>query len=358
MKIVQVVTQLEQGGAQQVARILDRGFAQAGHESRLVFLYTKRDAFSGPSITSLYLKYPGKIAYVVIAVRLWRYLWKERPDVVIAHTHFSNILALGLAFLCGIPGRVAVHHSPLHAYPVLAKIMTWLLGHSCVFTRQVLVSNAVLASVNDHYQSAFKRKCVVIENGIRQVEGDQKYPVPARVDDQIVLGHVGRFSHEKNQKLLVDLLAFNPRYYLRLVGDGPLKSELSTYAEKQGVSNRIIFCGEVNHDEIPRHLTQMDFFVFPSTYESMGLAMVEAMQYGIPVVGSDIPALRDVLTAEDGSLSGLLVSSPWPIDFHLAITHLLNHPRLLAENVEKAKIKARRYSDTSMIRSYLNLVAT
>jgi glycosyltransferase involved in cell wall biosynthesis len=107
--------------------------------------------------------------------------------------------------------------------------------------------------------------------------------------DKFVVGHVGRFSKEKGHAFLVD--AFIEVYnrqknsVLLLVGDGPLQNEVETKANNLGISDSVVFLGTRN--DIPRILMAMDLFVFPSSYESFGIALIEAQAAGLKVLASD-----------------------------------------------------------------------
>lgn len=357
MKILQIVTQLEEGGAQHAARMLQEGFRAEGHDSRLVFLYRKRDALAGTEFTTL-LSRPARAAdYALIAWRLFLLLRRGRPDAVIAHTHYSIFMALPLARLCGIEKRIAVHHSPLDHYPRPARALDRWMGASAISTAEVVVSRTVLRSIERRRPAACAAKFARVENGVR-VAGPRAAGKEKCAGPRFTLGHVGRLAKEKNQQLLIDLLALDDRFDLLLVGDGPLRGELEQYARARGVGGRVEFCGEVPHDELGRLFARMDLFVFPSLFESMGLALIEAMQAGVPVVAADIPALRDVLTLEDGTCAGLLVSSAAPSEYHAAVKALLDDPSRRAELARKALLRSGHYSEKRMVQGYLDVLSS
>jgi glycosyltransferase involved in cell wall biosynthesis len=112
--------------------------------------------------------------------------------------------------------------------------------------------------------------------------------------DAAVVGHVGRFDPSKNHLLLIDALEIavqrNPNLHLLLVGGGGTTRDMvEMRAHEIGVHDRVTFAGV--RGDVPRLLTAMDVFAFPSEYEGLGLALVEAQAAGLPVVVSDsIPA--------------------------------------------------------------------
>lgn len=84
-----------------------------------------------------------------------------------------------------------------------------------------------------------------------------------------------------------------PELTLRFVGDGPIRAELERQAAQAGLVGRVAFTGRVPPAGVRAELQQADLFLFPSTYESFGLSVLEAMAAGVPVVATDLPTLRE-----------------------------------------------------------------
>jgi glycosyltransferase involved in cell wall biosynthesis len=129
-------------------------------------------------------------------------------------------------------------------------------------------------------------------------------------DDFIVLGHVGMFNEQKNHhKILMVFKAFLskcPNSRLLLVGDGVLMDEISKEIEKINIGKSVIMTGV--RTDIPRLLSAMDIFIFPSKWEGLGLAVIEAQASGLPCLLSDrIP--RDVYISDNMKSAALETSS-------------------------------------------------
>ncbi len=111
-----------------------------------------------------------------------------------------------------------------------------------------------------------------------------------------ILITVGRLVAQKGQQYVIQamwgVLARFPGAYLWLVGDGPLRDTYLALAEGAGVSGRISFLGTRRDVKLLLHAA--DIFVFPSVHEGLGVAMLEAMAVGRPIVAANIPALREV----------------------------------------------------------------
>jgi len=109
---------------------------------------------------------------------------------------------------------------------------------------------------------------------------------------------VGRLDRGKGvHELLALFEALAPSFpdlELKLAGDGAERRALERRIAAAGLGRRVQLLGALRPQEILRELTAADLFVFPSRYESWGLAVVEAMAAGVPVVAGDVAALREV----------------------------------------------------------------
>jgi glycosyltransferase involved in cell wall biosynthesis len=148
--------------------------------------------------------------------------------------------------------------------------------------------------------------------------------------DEILL-NVGRHEYQKGQRYLIDameqLAQCRPQLMLLIAGrQGHATSELEAMCNRAGLSKRIHFLG--HRDDVPELLAAADLFVFPSLYEGMPGAVIEAMALGLPVVASDIAPVREVV--EEGR-NALLVEPKAPDQLATAINCLLsNQTRLQA----------------------------
>lgn len=108
-------------------------------------------------------------------------------------------------------------------------------------------------------------------------------------DDTILLGHIGRFSKQKNHSFLISIFAEyykrNPKSKLILVGDGELKDNVYSMVNDLGLDSKVIFAGI--RSDIPDFLSALDVFVFPSLYEGMPNTVIEAQATGLCCLISD-----------------------------------------------------------------------
>ena len=137
---------------------------------------------------------------------------------------------------------------------------------------------------------------IVINNGVdfmsfRKVEETkdqirEKLNIPK---DAFVIGHIGRFSDQKNHMFLLDVFAKlydkQKNSFLVLIGNGPTKGKAIKKASDLGVLSRIVFLS--HRTDIPQLLKSMDVFLFPSLYEGLSVTLVEAQVSGLRCIISD-----------------------------------------------------------------------
>jgi glycosyltransferase involved in cell wall biosynthesis len=113
-------------------------------------------------------------------------------------------------------------------------------------------------------------------------------------NDDIVIGHVGLFSEQKNHSFLIDVFnAFynlNKRAKLLLLSDGPRFEDIKEKVNLLGLSENVIFAGR--RSDVNRIYNAMDIFVFPSKWEGLGIVNIEAQANGLPILAStDVPEI-------------------------------------------------------------------
>jgi len=146
-------------------------------------------------------------------------------------------------------------------------------------------------------------------------------------DNEVSLVCVGRLSREKRPDLTIDVVralqAGGVAARLWMVGDGPRRPALEARARDLPV----VFTGHV-HDrrELATLLARADVAVAPCPYETFGLAALEALACGTPVVAADSGAVPEIVQAGQGAATGAVVA-PDPASFAAAIVDVLRRPR-------------------------------
>ena len=112
-----------------------------------------------------------------------------------------------------------------------------------------------------------------------------------------------------------------PAASLKLVGDGPLRAQLTQQAESLGITASVEFCGA--RTDVAQLLAQSGLFVLPSREEGLSIALLEALAQALPVVASDIPGNRILITHGQ---TGFLFKPCQADDLSATLVHALQHP--------------------------------
>ena len=112
------------------------------------------------------------------------------------------------------------------------------------------------------------------------------------IEDNLVIGHIGRLTEQKNTLFLIDIVASivkkESTAKLLLIGDGNLRDEMFRKINKSGLSKSVIYLGK--REDIQKFYNSMDCFILPSLYEGLPVTGLEAEACGLPVFFStEIP---------------------------------------------------------------------
>jgi glycosyltransferase involved in cell wall biosynthesis len=216
--------------------------------------------------------------------------------------HAPNILA-NLALLIrrvvlGDRARlIVVHHMDMHGRKMLRAPSRWLYDR--LLTRADCV--VVTSLKNAHVSSDIRVACTTeaIPLGIDPADyevTDQARAIAlqrrrALAGDAPLVGFVGRHARYKGLDVLMRALALLPGVHAIVAGEGCEGGAARTLARELDIAERVHFIGRVSHDEKLGLLATIDVFAFPSTEitEAFGIAQLEAMIVGAPVVASDLP---------------------------------------------------------------------
>jgi glycosyltransferase involved in cell wall biosynthesis len=294
------------GGAERVFCTLSSELASRGHSVTVISFDAPHQApFYGldPRVrrASLAIGDASRSAGIVETLRrmaaLRAFVRSEQPDVVVGFMH-SMFVPLALA-LWGtrIPIIGSEHIVPEH---YASRPLQYLL---LVLTAPLLTAMTVLSeAIRQRYPGCLRRRMQVVPNPVHVVDTS----VPASADSaNPVLLSVGRLDVQKDHATLLRAFAqlSLPSWQLRIVGDGPLRVELTQLAATLGVSSRVSMPGVTQ--EIDSEYRRAQAFVLSSRYESFGLATAEAMSHGLPVVGfADCPGTNELIS---NGQTGLLV---------------------------------------------------
>lgn len=232
-------------------------------------------------------------------------LFHAHPKYRIVHCHLDCMSSIPLAAAkkCGVPVRIAHAHNS-------NQDKNWKYPLKRIYMRKIpAVATHFFACSEAAGQWMFPEQNVtVIDNGIETekfaFDPEIRSEVRAElgINQELVLGHVGRFMPQKNHAFLIDIFAEvikrKPNAKLLLMGTGPLENQIRDKVKSMNLANNVKFLGV--RSDVNRILQAVDVFVLPSLYEGFGISAVEAQASGAYCVLSDmIPEackITDVVT--------------------------------------------------------------
>ncbi|MBI3333742.1 MAG: lipopolysaccharide heptosyltransferase II [Candidatus Omnitrophica bacterium] len=350
MKILLITTHLEMGGIPVYVVELARGLKRRGHEAVVVssggWLERRLDeaGILHPKIPIRTSSELNPRLWLLAFPRFLRIARRQRPDLIHAHTRTTQVLAWAVGALTGIP-RVTTCHG---IYP--ARIGRRLFR--CWGKSVMAISKAVFQEMVSRYRLTPPHRVVLVRNGVEAARFSRPVPEEELADFRRriglkggpVIGAIARLSPVKGLdhllKAMPALLERHPHLQLLLIGEGPSRPELIRLAYQLGIAGHLVIAHSVEETRVP--LAAMDLFAVPSLNEGFGLAMVEAMAAGVPVVASNRGGPAEII--EEG-LSGLLVPPGDAEGLTRAILTLLDDPALRRRMGQAARERARAEFD-------------
>ncbi len=165
------------------------------------------------------------------------------------------------------------------------------------------ISTPLLALAKEY---GYRGPATLIPNGVDAERFRCREPrSPSRPPTVITVGRlVPKNGVDTLLKATSLLRADLPGLQCRIVGDGPERARLEALTRDLGLGGTVRFCGTVSHEAVAQHLWESDVFVRPSRSEGMGTAFVEALAAGLPIVGTPVGGIADVIReGETGLLS-------------------------------------------------------
>lgn len=223
---------------------------------------------------------------------IYKYIYSGKYDIV--HVDTEALTAWGFlacALFAGSKKRI------MHSHNTFQQDITGLKKSLYIkklnrFLMQIFATEYVACSLDAAkwlFPTSIIDKCVIMPNGIDCDKFAYNESVretlrkELNIEETIVLGHIGRFCNQKNQRFLIDLfcklIGKNVNIRLLLLGDGEDFSKIKQYAFERGVGDKVIFTGNVAN--VNDYLSAMDIFVFPSLFEGLGIVGVEAQCEGL-----------------------------------------------------------------------------
>lgn len=237
-------------------------------------------------------------------VTWWKTFFREHKEYKVLHGHVRSVASIYIpiakkAGLC----TIAHSHSTSNGTGMAAKVKD-IMQFPVRFQADYLFACSDEAGKWMFGKSVTNRKnysviCNAVD--IQRFSYNEKVRLRNReklqLDDSYVIGTVGRLTEPKNHKFLIDIFheiyALHPKVVLLIIGDGGLKFELEKRVDELGLHESVIFAGD--RSNVQDYYMMMDVFAFPSLWEGLGIAAIEAQCSGLHCVVSDrVPRSVDI----------------------------------------------------------------
>ena len=324
---------------------LDRVFRQWGHEVWILASSSKDEDELGHNVLKVAggivpLHASGSISRVSLSPRLYRrvknILQEKAFDIVHLHEPLMPMLPLAV-----LRHSRTVNVGTFHAYRETSH-PGYEHGRHLLqpFFDRLAARVAVSEAARDAVARYFPGEYAVIPNGVDYERFAAAEPLPFYNDDRPTILFMGRLEKRKGFEYLLDAFA-RVRHHIpnaRLIVAGAFsKEDKEPYviqARREGIHG-VHFVGYVPEAEKPRYFRSCDVFCAPSLgYESFGIVLLEAMATGRPIVASNIPGYRSVLT---NGCEGLLIEPADPLALAEALIRLLRDPELRQRMGERGR---------------------
>lgn len=226
------------------------------------------------SIKKFYLHHHYDIVHIYASTAMLMIytfpIWNSKNSKIIYHSHAEAVKEIGNKILHQYFKRVVVNYSD-YKLAVSQKAAKHMYGKKHLHDVYILKNGFELS----HYEYTAQ-----IRKKIRK---------DLNLDNQFVVGHVGRFSYPKNHPFIIEVFSrickLHSNSILLLIGSGEDEDKIHRLVEKKGLTKQVIFFGTT--EQTGDLLCSMDCFFFPSHFEGLGIAVLEAQMNGLPVVMSD-----------------------------------------------------------------------
>ncbi len=291
------------------------------------------------------------LAYSWKAWRFCRKLYREEAfDLVFA---FFGIPCGVIAYLLGAPYIVSLRGSDVPGHNARFKLLDRVVFR--IISRMVWKKAEHVTALSKDlrelaYKTSSQQEIQVIHNGI---SCEEFHPPDTAREESYTLVFVGRLIKQKGITYLLQAMAqlrgAYPSLRAYIVGDGPLRDELSAEAGALGIGGQVSFEGFVPHEELLAYYQKAHVFVLPSLNEALGNATHEALASGLPIITTNTGAAELV----DGN--GIVVPKEDASAIAQALERLLQDKALREQMAKQSRALAETMSWRKTAEAYYDL---
>lgn len=296
----------------------------------------------------------GKLNYLRTINKLKSLIKSEKPDIIHAHYASSYGLLGALTKPKGTPFVISVWGSDVYAFPHTIHVGKRILRYNFNKTDLVLSTSHIMAEETRKYTS---KPIEVISFGINVNLFKPKED--ASHNDTFTIGCVKGLFPIYGIDTLIKATAItiknNPGKNIKLVvyGKGPSLEDLKQLAADLGISDNVHFAGFINNNLLPDVYNSFSVAAFLSNSESFGVAAIEAMSCGCPVITSDADGFTEII---DDKQTGFIVPKQDPEAAARIMQRFIDDPSLRQTIGKNAReMVTRRYDWENDVRKTVDV---
>ena len=254
---------------------------------------------------------------------------KEKIDILHCQGFLSSFLGFLLSKLTKTPYITTVQR--LESRRNCLKNFIYRKANFCI---------AVSRAVEENFRKIGVKNIKVIPNGI---DLEKFKGLNHKKHDGFIVMTVARLEKIKGIEYLIKAFSrcdLPRRSHLLIIGNGSERKNLENLVEKLKLKEKVKFLGQVPNKEIPEYLAMADCFVLPSLKEGFGIVILEAQAAGIPVIGTKVGGILDLIKDQE---TGILVEPSNSEEIAGAIAKIYSNPDFSQNLIQNAKINLEKY---------------
>lgn len=353
-KVLIVLPELETGGGQRLALSIAHRIDPKDVQIRVLVLYPRcgnilEKAADEWGLDVQYLQKKSG-ADLGCIVQIYRAIRQFQPDVIHAHLRVMPYLLLPMCLSKTRLRYYTVHNlADKDAGGIKRRILRFAFHHCRV--QPIAISDLCRRSITDVYGIPGQEiRCIYIGIDINRFARPEGY----RFKGRFRFVATGRLAAQKNYPLMLRAFADVHRHFpdteLVIMGDGELREMLEKQCEESGISDSVLFTGNI--PDVERYLWSAQAYLMSSDYEGLPQSIQEAMAAGLPIISTKAGGVVDVV--EDGK-NGLLVECGDQAALTEAMKKMLLSPELCRQFSDHSVILAQKYSIESCAAQYKEL---
>lgn len=317
LRICHVITRLDKGGSAENTLLTVLGNCDHGHHVELLCGVSDNPPSENESLArqqgAVICTFKNMVREIspckdmLTMIQLWWYLKKNHFDVLHTHTSKAGIVARIAGWLAGVRCVIHTPHGHIFYGYFSPRKTAFLIGVERLISKK---SSAIITLTNGERKDYLDRKIGTPDSIVPILSGINLAPFLSDAIDKsavrrelglplngFIAGTVARLVSVKNHDVIVSAAEIikdqAPDLLFVFAGDGDLRDHLEKRIAQAGLSQRFLFLGWSN--DTPKILKALDLFVMCSHNEGMGRAFVEAQASGVPVIGSRVGGIPEVL---------------------------------------------------------------